>query len=67
MADQLDLFAPGPPPSPAALREEERFGLWDAKCGLPLRNRYSDRLPEERLAAYERGFRAERARMCGDG
>jgi hypothetical protein len=62
MTAQLDLFAPpNMAPSPVILRQEERFGMWDAKTGFPLRNDYSERIAGERLAAYERGFRRE----CG--
>ncbi len=60
---QMDLF--GPPPSKAGvLHEEERFGKWDAKCGLALRNHYSVQLYGDRLAAYERAYRDERAALA---
>jgi hypothetical protein len=68
MSEQLDLFdarLAGErfelPVSPALLREEERFGKWDARTGLTLRNHYSSRIFGKRLAAYERAFREERA------
>jgi hypothetical protein len=57
---QTDLFRVSTPASAKVLREEERFGRADAKCGLPLRNLYSKRIFGERLVAYERGFREER-------
>lgn len=61
MTEQLDLWCAVPVTvSPAVLREEARFGKWDAKCGLPLRNRYSQRISGDRLAAYESAFRTER-------
>jgi hypothetical protein len=59
---QLDFFTPEPtvePSSPMVLRTEERYGHSDAKCGLPLPNTYSREISGDRLAAYERGFRAE--------
>lgn len=55
--DQLNLFSLQPLQAPVNLREEERFGKWDAKCGLPLVNYYSSRISGERREAYERGFR----------
>jgi hypothetical protein len=64
--EQPDLFGPQAPPSPLSaveLREVLRFGKSDAKCGLPLRNHYSDRISGERLAAYESAFRSERAQL----
>lgn len=61
MSGQLELFdAPVPTISQTILREEGRFGKWDAKTGLTLRNHYSDRISGERLVAYERAFREER-------
>ncbi len=57
---QMELF--GPPPAKASVfHEEERFGRWDAKCGLALRNAYSAQLYGDRFTAYERAFRDERA------
>ncbi len=61
----LDLFGRPAPLPPNVLREEERFGKWDARTGLTLRNHYSDRISGERLATYERAFREERARDVG--
>jgi len=58
----LDLFGLPAPPTPTVLRKEERFGTWDARTGLTLPNYYSSRISGERLAAYERSFREERAR-----
>ena len=58
---QGDLFGSAPP-SASVIREEERFGRMDAGSGLGLRSYYSNRLSGERLAAYERGWREERAR-----
>lgn len=63
--EQSDLFGPLPP-SAAVLREEARFGEQDARTFLPIRNHYSDRIDGERLAAYERAFRAERARQSAE-
>jgi hypothetical protein len=57
---QTDLFRVSAPASAKVLREEERFGRADAKSGLPLRNLYSKLIFDDRLAAYERGFREER-------
>ena len=64
----LSLPVPGsnpgaPTSSPKVLREEERFGFWDARTGLALRNRYSERLSAARLLAYEGGFRRGRAEL----
>ncbi len=61
---QLDLFVEPTPPliSAKALKEEMRFGKWDAKCGLPLRNYYSSRISGDRLAVYELAFLEERNR-----
>ncbi len=57
---QPDLFGDWTPPaSPVVLREEERFGTWDARTGLPLDNAYRSMLSGDRLARYEAGYRAE--------
>ncbi len=56
---QMDLFGISAAPPAQVLREEERFGRADAKCGLPLRNHYSSRIFDARLVAYERGFHEE--------
>src|SRR6266478_5855345 len=64
--EQPDLFGPQTPPSSLSaveLREVLRFGKWDAKCGLSLRNHYSERISGDRLAAYESAFRAERTQI----
>lgn len=57
---QLDLFVQNQPRAPvvttAQLREEERFGRWDAICGLPLCNPYRSQLSELRAEAYDRGW-----------
>lgn len=39
-----DLFGWSASPAPSVLREEERFGKWDARTGLTLRNHYSSRI-----------------------
>lgn len=62
MNDQLDLFATVTSPvTSATLREEARFGKWDAKSGMPLMNYYSSRINGDRFAAYEAAYRAESA------
>ena len=63
---QMDLFDAPRPSSLAVLREEGRFGMWDARCGLSLRNYYSDRISGDRLAAYEQAFRQERLHQTED-
>jgi hypothetical protein len=62
--DQLDLFGALESAAPVSLKEERRFGKWDAKCGLPLKNYYTDRISGERLAAYIEAFREERAKYA---
>jgi hypothetical protein len=63
MPDRSDLFCSAARRAPAVvLREEERFGKMDARSGLGLWNLYSRKLSGDRLAAYEIGFREERAR-----
>ena len=55
-----DLFGRAEQSVTSSLREVERFGKWDAKTGLALRNYYSNQLAGAALAAYEKGFREER-------
>jgi hypothetical protein len=62
MTEQLDLFQAPSKLSATEAREIERFGMWDARCGAPLRSFYSDRLDAGRLEIYTRAFRAERCR-----
>jgi hypothetical protein len=60
--EQTDLFG-RPAPTPAAeLRKEEQYGMWDASCGWSLPNDYSRQISGDRLEAYTRGFREDRAR-----
>jgi hypothetical protein len=61
---QPDLFEE--PPTAAALREEERFGEWDALCGLSLDNGYSAQITGARRASYVGAFRKQRAAMTQD-
>jgi hypothetical protein len=45
------------------IREERRFGIWDARCGSPLINYYSSRISGERLAIYTQAYRDEVKRL----
>jgi hypothetical protein len=64
---QLQLFPMAPSSlSPTGAREIERFGTWDARCGAPLPNYYSDRLDAGQRETYERAFRAERMKDITD-
>ena len=58
---QLDLFqepSAGVCSSPPA--ELRRFGIMDARTGLPVRNDYSGRLDTANRAIYEAAYLAEK-------
>jgi len=61
--NQPDLFPHLDNISADVLREEARFGKWDAKCGLPLHNYYSSRISGPRLAAYRKAYTDEQASL----
>ncbi len=67
--DQDDLFEGHLPPASlaAVLREERRYGTWDARTGFPLDNAYRSQLSGDRLSEYETAYREETARLVSAG
>ncbi len=62
-----DLFGEAPATA-QQLREEARFGTWDARTGFSMDNHYSQRIKGARLEAYRRAFMAERQKgLAADG